>query len=272
MSTRPPVWHSGSSRSCAPRSRSARAASRRRGTAARAGCGRGTCARRRRPAPAARARGRARRCIAAARRSTSSSLEVGGERVRRELRRVQDLVRPRAADAGDRPLVAQQRVEAVRLALRRIAASVGRVEPERLGAEVGELRRGGLRREQPDAGALLPCVLGEDELRAAGELEPERGRLRAACRRRGASSAGRRSSGGRAGRARRRRWGRGAACRAARRRGSAVPRARRAAGRTSSASRCARGRPSRRERGRHGVVQCAPPRLHLGQLRHPPRR
>src|SRR5205085_11982818 len=56
---------------------------------------------------------------------------------------------------------------------------------------------------------------------------------------------GRRSSGGRAGRARRRRSGRAGAWRAGARPRGAGPRAPRAAGRTSSASRCAPARPSR---------------------------
>ena len=98
--------------------------------------------------------------------------EVGRERIRRELRRVEDLVRPGAADAGDRALVAEERVQAARLAAEDLAERL-RVEAERLGAEVVELRGGALRREEPDAGALLLRVLGQDELRAAGELERE---------------------------------------------------------------------------------------------------
>src|SRR5437660_222737 len=42
-----------------------------------------------------------------------------------------------------------------------------------------ELRLGLLGREEPDAGALLRARLGEDELAAALEAQPERGRLRA---------------------------------------------------------------------------------------------
>ena len=45
-------------------------------------------------------------------------------------------------------------------------------------ARGGRARACALRREQPDAGALLLRVLGQDELRAAGELELERRRLR----------------------------------------------------------------------------------------------
>ena len=50
-------------------------------------------------------------------------------------------------------------------------------EAERLGPEVGELGFGRSRGEQPDAGALLRAGLGEDELRAAFEREPEGRRL-----------------------------------------------------------------------------------------------
>ena len=53
--------------------------------------------------------------IAVASRSISSAVELRRERVRRELRGVEDLVRPRAADAGDQPLVAQQRVQSPRV-------------------------------------------------------------------------------------------------------------------------------------------------------------
>ena len=61
----------------------------------------------------------------------------------------------------------------------RISAEPLRADPERLRAEMGELLVGLLRGEQPDAGALLRACLGEHELAAALEAEPERGRLRA---------------------------------------------------------------------------------------------
>jgi hypothetical protein len=54
-------------------------------------------------------------------------VEVARERVRRELRGVEDLVRPRAADPGDEALVAEERVQAPRIAWR-ISASCCRVE------------------------------------------------------------------------------------------------------------------------------------------------
>jgi hypothetical protein len=100
-------------------------------------------------------------------------VEVARERIRRELRGVEDLVRPGAADPGDEALVAEERVQAARVR----AEDLGELLPRRavrLRAEVPELARAS-RREQPDAGALLLRVLGEDELRAAVELERERG-------------------------------------------------------------------------------------------------
>ncbi len=104
-------------------------------------------------------------------------VEILRERVRRELRLVEDLVRPRAADAGDRALVAQQRVQAPPFAAED-RRQLGGVDAGRLRAEVRELAFGRVRREKPHAGALPPRVLGEDELRAAGELEGERRDLR----------------------------------------------------------------------------------------------
>src|SRR5262249_10281604 len=92
--------------------------------------------------------------------------------------RVEDLVRPGATDAGDRPLVAQERVEASGVAFEDLA-EVLRVEAEGFGAEMFDLCARLLGREQPDAGAFLLGVLREDELRAARELERERRRLRA---------------------------------------------------------------------------------------------
>jgi len=138
-------------------------------------------------------------------------------------------------------------MQAPRLAADGLAESL-RVEAVGLWAEVLELLCRLIGGEQPDAGPLLLRVLREHELRAALELERERGRLRPfspACRyfRRPAVI----------------RWirrtcspssvGRAAACRAARRRGACGPQARRGVGRTSSASRCAGPGLRDRERG-----------------------
>jgi hypothetical protein len=89
---------------------------------------------------------------------------------------MEDLVRPRAADPCDHPLVAEQRVEAPRFAGEDLA-QLGRVELVRLRPEMPELELDGLGSEQPDTRALLLARLGEDQLGAALEGEPERGRL-----------------------------------------------------------------------------------------------
>ena len=85
---------------------------------------------------------------------------------------VQDLVRPGAPDARDHALVAEQRVQPARLRRADLPERVS-AEAERLRAEVRELRLGGLRRQQPHAGALLRPRLGQDESRAAFERELE---------------------------------------------------------------------------------------------------
>ena len=90
---------------------------------------------------------------------------------------MEDLVRPRPADPGDRPLVAQQRVQPPAVAPRGSRAALD-AEPERLRAEVRELGLRRLGRHEPDAGALLRPGLGQHELAAVLEAEPERGRLR----------------------------------------------------------------------------------------------
>src|SRR3954453_5114593 len=97
---------------------------------------------------------------------------------RGQLRRVQDLVRPSAADAGDHALVAEQGVQPPRLVGEDLAETLD-AEAKRLRAQVLELRLGRLGREQPDARPLLRAAFGEDELPAALEQEPERRRLRA---------------------------------------------------------------------------------------------
>ena len=124
-----------------------------------------------------------------------------------------------------------------------------------------------LRREEPDAGALLLRVLGQDELRAADELERERRASSAPSRLPGGTSAVPPSSGGRAGRARRRRSGRGAACRAARRR--EAPALERRERRVERLQRRDVRRAGFRDRERRDRVrQLSPPRLHLRQFRH----
>src|SRR4029079_18826805 len=105
-------------------------------------------------------------------------VEVARQRVRRELRGMEDLVRPRPPDARDQVLVAEQRVQAPRLPVDDLGEPL-RPQPQGLRAEMRELGLCRLRREQPDAGALLPRVLREDESRAALKLEHERRGFRA---------------------------------------------------------------------------------------------
>ena len=83
----------------------------------------------------------------------------------------------RAADARDRTLVAQQRVELAPLAAED-AAERFRPEAERVRAEVSELRLERRGREQPDSGAPLLAGFGQHELAAVLEGEAEHGRLR----------------------------------------------------------------------------------------------
>ena len=63
-----------------------------------------------------------------------------------------------------RALVAEQRMQAPRLAAQDLAEPLG-AEAERLRPEVRQLRLGRLGRQQPDARALLRAGLGEHELR-----------------------------------------------------------------------------------------------------------
>ena len=81
-------------------------------------------------------------------------VELVRESEGRELRPVQDLVRVRAPDPGERPLVAQERVQPPVVAGQDLAQLLGS-QPDRLGAQVRELGLGLLRRLEPDAGALL---------------------------------------------------------------------------------------------------------------------
>src|SRR5207244_346110 len=100
--------------------------------------------------------------------------EITRQRVGREARVVEDLVRPGAADSGDHLLVAQERVEPARLAGDDRPELLG-ADAERFWSEVGELPLGFLGSQEPNAGALLRSGLGQDELRTALEGEPESG-------------------------------------------------------------------------------------------------
>ncbi len=174
----PRSGRTGSSRSCAPRSRRARSASRTRGRVRRGGRESGRSSRRRRRGGAARGRARApRRSLGRVARSRRRS-KLRGEREWGEARGVQDLVRPGTPDAGDGALVAEQRVEAPRGGRENLGEPLG-ADPERLRAQVRKLFVGLLWCEQPDTGALLRARLGEHELAAALEAESEGGRLRA---------------------------------------------------------------------------------------------
>ena len=83
----------------------------------------------------------------------------------------------RAPDPGDRPLVAEERVELPPLALEDLGER-GRVDVERVRPEVREVGLDLLGRGEPDARALLPPALGEQELAASAEAKPEHRRLR----------------------------------------------------------------------------------------------
>ena len=92
--------------------------------------------------------------IASARRSISSSSSWVESAYGESMRDVEDLVRPRAADAGDQPLVAQQRVEPARVGGEDPAERLG-VELVGLRAEVGELLLERVGPQEPDARAPL---------------------------------------------------------------------------------------------------------------------
>ena len=70
--------------------------------------------------------------------------ELRGERERRELGAIEDLVGVGAADPGERPLVAEQRVEPSVVAGEDLAEPLD-AEPQRFGPDVGELGLGLLR-------------------------------------------------------------------------------------------------------------------------------
>ena len=188
--------------------------------------------------------------------------ELAREREGRELRAVEDLVRMRAADPGERPLIAKERVQPAVVAGEDLTELV-RAEPERLRPDVRQLGLGLLRRLEPDPGALLRAALGQDRARlrprsaagtpaSSGPFSPLPD-----------AGSGRRSSGGSAAAARRPPSGTGATCRGAAHPRTGVRRAPAAAGRTSSASRCERtGLQDRR--ARHERVELAHPGLDLG--------
>ena len=115
--------------------------------------------------------------IACASPSTCSRSRSLLRRERREPCVVEDLVGPCSADPGEHALVAEQGVEPARLLCQDRLERVG-AEAERLGPEVSELGFRRARGEQPHARALLRARLGEDELSAAFEREPEGRRLR----------------------------------------------------------------------------------------------
>ena len=89
---------------------------------------------------------------------------------------MEDLVRPGAPDPRNRPLVAQERVKPPGVGGEDPGELLG-VESQRLRSQVGQRLCRLLGRDQPDAGAFLRSCLGENELGAALETEPESGRL-----------------------------------------------------------------------------------------------
>src|SRR5215213_6877745 len=93
-------------------------------------------------------------------------VQVAGQRIRRQLGRVEDLVRPRAAYPGQRALVPQERVQAPAVAREDLAQPLG-ADARRLWAEVRHLRVRSLPRQQPDSRPLLRAGLGQHELGAA---------------------------------------------------------------------------------------------------------
>src|SRR5919109_2809236 len=91
---------------------------------------------------------------------------------------MQDLVGPRASDAGDCALVPQQRVKSSRVGGADVGETVG-VDVERVGAEMSELFVRRLGAQEPYPRTLLRSGLGEHQLRAVLKAQAERGHLRA---------------------------------------------------------------------------------------------
>src|SRR5215204_3594195 len=87
--------------------------------------------------------------------------DVSRQRIRRQLCGMEDLVRPRAADARDHALVAEQRVQPARLARQDLAELCG-ADLVRFRPEVAQLQLDRVGSEQPDSCALLLAGLGED--------------------------------------------------------------------------------------------------------------
>src|SRR5213080_3481621 len=81
-------------------------------------------------------------------------VELTGQRVRTQLSVVQDLVCPRATDAREHTLVAEQRVQTSGFFRTDLAEPFG-ADPKRLGAEVCELDLCLLGRQEPDTRPLL---------------------------------------------------------------------------------------------------------------------
>ena len=100
--------------------------------------------------------------------------QLGRQGVGRELRPPEDLVGPRAADAGERTLVAEERVQPARVRGEDLPEPDG-AEAERIGAEVCQVGLQDVRLVEPDAGLLARARLGEDEGAPVREGKPERG-------------------------------------------------------------------------------------------------
>ena len=98
--------------------------------------------------------------------------DVGREPERREPRLPEDLVRVGATDAGQRALVAEQRVELAPLAAEDLSQRRC-VDVERVGTEVCELGVELRGCQEPHAGALLLARLGEEQLAAVREADLE---------------------------------------------------------------------------------------------------
>ena len=203
--------------------------------------------------------GRSRSSRSRPRAARASSLEPRRELERRQLRALEDLVRVRAADAGDARWSRSSGCSR-RGSPPRISPSASASSSSASGPEVRELGlgRSGVKSQTP-ARFFLPASVRTSSppsskrsrnIGVFGPFAPARG-----------SAAGRRSSGARAARARRRRSGRAGSCRGAARPRAGAPRASRAAGRTSSAWPRVPGRPADGRARRAGRARAPKPRL-----------